>query len=91
MTAPGPTLAFHRAARAQQVQLHRFLGCPTLTHDQAEAARRIIEATGARHTVEHMITDRYEQALAALEGAPFEEPVADALRRLAAQVVRRAA
>ncbi|MFE2726175.1 polyprenyl synthetase family protein [Kitasatospora sp. NPDC059327] len=85
------TVAFDRATRAQRDLLHRYLGCSTLTQDQADEARRVIEATGARHTVERMITDRYEQVLTAMDDAPFEAPVADALRRLAAQVVQRAA
>ncbi|MFD9065176.1 polyprenyl synthetase family protein [Kitasatospora purpeofusca] len=83
------TLALQQADPAQQDQLRLFLGSPSLTPDQAEVARRIIEATGARQAVESMITDRYERALGALTS--FEAPTADALRRLAAGAVRRTA
>ncbi|MGY0464153.1 polyprenyl synthetase family protein [Kitasatospora sp. cg17-2] len=82
-------LALQRATHAQADRLRFFLGCRTLTEDQADAARRIIEATGAHHAVDRMITDRYEEALAALE-SPFIDPaVTDALRLLADQSARR--
>ncbi|MGW2540086.1 polyprenyl synthetase family protein [Kitasatospora sp. NPDC001574] len=78
-------LALQRATHAQADQLRFFLKCRTLTEDQADAARRIIESTGAHHAVDRMITCRYEEALAALE-SPFIEPaVTDALRLLADQ------
>ncbi|GAA2258276.1 polyprenyl synthetase family protein [Streptomyces amakusaensis] len=84
-------LALQRATPEQGDRLRAFLGCPALTRDQAETARRIIEATRARHTVEHMITERYEQAVAVLEGSAVAGPIADALRRLARRATRRAA
>ncbi|MGW2542339.1 polyprenyl synthetase family protein [Kitasatospora sp. NPDC001574] len=83
------TLALQQATRSQRDQLRLFLGCSSLTPDQAEVARRIIETTGARQAVERMIAERHEQALTAL-GA-FAPPTADALRRLAVQAVRRTA
>ncbi|MFI7344033.1 polyprenyl synthetase family protein [Streptomyces sp. NPDC050085] len=82
-------LALTRARRAQADQLRLFLGCPTLTEEQAQVARRIITASGAVRTVETMIAERYEQAQAALDTAPIDPAVKDALHRLADTAVRR--
>ncbi|MFJ4689471.1 polyprenyl synthetase family protein [Streptomyces sp. NPDC088789] len=82
-------LALQRATPAQAEQLRLLLGCPTLTDEQADAARRVITATGARDAVEHMITRRYEQAVGALDRAPVDAAAAVALRRLADLAVRR--
>ncbi|MFE5852333.1 polyprenyl synthetase family protein [Streptomyces sp. NPDC056500] len=84
-------LALAHAPQAQADQLRLFLGCPALTEDQAQVARRIITATGAVHTVETMITERYEQAMTALAAAPIAPAATDALRRLADTAVRRSA
>ncbi|MFD6340235.1 polyprenyl synthetase family protein [Streptomyces sp. NPDC060131] len=84
-------LALAHAPQAQADQLRLFLGCPALTEDQAQVARRIITATGAVHTVETMITERYEQAMTALAAAPITPAATDALRRLADTAVRRSA
>ncbi|WP_172387764.1 polyprenyl synthetase family protein [Streptomyces sp. MNP-20] len=84
-------LALTRADRAQADQLRLFLGCPTLTEDQAHVARRIITATGAVEIVETMISERYEQAMTALATAPIDPAAKDALRRLADTAVRRRA
>ncbi|WP_329024184.1 polyprenyl synthetase family protein [Streptomyces sp. NBC_00690] len=78
-----------RAHRAQADQLRLLLGCPTLTESQAKVACRIIQATSAHDTVNHMIEQRYETALAALDTAPIQPAAADALRRLADEAVRR--
>ncbi|ARZ72516.1 geranylgeranyl diphosphate synthase [Streptomyces albireticuli] len=82
-------LTLQHATPAQADQLRLFLGCPTLTDHQAETARRIIQDTGADHTVNTMITERYEQALTALDSAPIAPAATDALRRLADQAVTR--
>lgn len=82
-------LTLQRAGRAEADQLRRFLGCRTLTEDQADVARGIIVGVGADHAVDRMITQRYEEALAALDGASIEPSAAGALRHLADQVVRR--
>ncbi|MEV6419921.1 polyprenyl synthetase family protein [Streptomyces sp. NPDC051662] len=82
-------LALRHASRVQADQLRLFLGCRTLTDDQADTAREIIVATGAAHRVETMIADRYERALRHLESAPFEPASADLLREFADSAVRR--
>ncbi|MGA5135351.1 polyprenyl synthetase family protein [Streptomyces olivoreticuli] len=82
-------LALQHASHARADQLRLLLGCPNLTEDQAEAARRIITATGAPAMVEEMITERYERAMASLETAPFAPAVAGALGSLADSAVRR--
>ncbi|MFI1801072.1 polyprenyl synthetase family protein [Streptomyces sp. NPDC020379] len=82
-------LTLKHASRAQAGQLRLSLGCPTLTEDQAEVARRIITATGAPDRVEEMITKRYERALAALETAPFGQVATATLHSLAESAVRR--
>ncbi|WP_405965514.1 polyprenyl synthetase family protein [Streptomyces sp. NBC_00723] len=84
-------LTLQRARRAQADQLRLFLGCRTLTEDQADAVRRIVVATDADRTVNHMITERHRKALAALDRAPVDPAAANALRRLADQAVRRTA
>ncbi|WP_372412399.1 polyprenyl synthetase family protein [Streptomyces luteireticuli] len=82
-------LALQRANPTQADQLRRFLGCPQLTDDQASVARNIITATGARDTVERMITDRCEQAEHALTHAPIPPDTAAALSHLAHVATRR--
>ncbi|MCC2280859.1 polyprenyl synthetase family protein [Streptomyces sp. ET3-23] len=82
-------LPLKRARPAQADQLRLFLGCPTLTDDQARAARRIITDSGAVHTVEEMITKRYEDAMTALDAAPIHPAAKNALHRLADSAVRR--
>lgn len=82
-------LALLHASRSQKDQLRELLGSPTLTEDQASAARDIIAATGADRMVEEMITERYGLALEKLKSAPVEPATIDALRRLADRSVRR--
>ncbi|MDO0917538.1 polyprenyl synthetase family protein [Streptomyces sp. DT2A-34] len=77
------------ATRARADQLRLLLGCPTLTEDQAEVARRIITHAGSREAIERMITDRYEQALAALDRAHLPAHVDTRLRELAQQAAWR--
>ncbi|MEU0687350.1 polyprenyl synthetase family protein [Streptomyces uncialis] len=82
-------LALLHASRSQIDQLRELLGSPTLTEDQASAARDIIAATGADRMVEEMITERYGLALEQLKSAPMEPAALDALRHLADRSVRR--
>ncbi|MFE2727316.1 polyprenyl synthetase family protein [Kitasatospora sp. NPDC059327] len=82
-------LALQRATDAQADRLRSFLGCRTLTEDQADASRRIIESTGAHRAVDGMITQRYKEALAALESPLIDPVVTDTLRLLADQSARR--
>jgi len=82
-------LALQHAPCAQADQLRLFLGNPNLTQDQAEVARRIITATGARSEIEAMITEQFEQALTCLQMIPVEPAAAEVLRHLAETAVRR--
>ncbi|TRV80973.1 polyprenyl synthetase family protein [Streptomyces sp. 130] len=84
-------LAVRRATRPQARLLRMYVGNPGLDEEGAAAVRRVLEATGARETVEQMINARYEAAVTALEQAPFAPGAALALRRIAARaVIRRA-
>ncbi|MFF2789780.1 polyprenyl synthetase family protein [Streptomyces sp. NPDC058049] len=82
-------LTLQHASRTQADHLHHILGCPTLTEEQAEEARHIFTASGARHAVEEMITTRHEQALTALASAPLAPVAIQALTALAHTIVRR--
>ncbi|MER6694909.1 polyprenyl synthetase family protein [Streptomyces minutiscleroticus] len=82
-------LALADADPAQAARLRALVGDPRLDLEGAEEVRDIFTATGARATVEQMITDRYRQALVALDAAPFTPAAAQALSALARQVVRR--
>ncbi|NEC67593.1 polyprenyl synthetase family protein [Streptomyces sp. SID9727] len=84
-------LAVRRATRPQARLLRRFVGDPCLDEEGAAAVRRVLEVTGARTTVEQMISTRYAAAVAALEQAPFLPRAAEALRRIADSAVTRAA
>ncbi|WP_432013416.1 polyprenyl synthetase family protein [Streptomyces cucumeris] len=76
-------LALRAADRVQDAQLRELLGDPLLDEKQAAIVREIFDATGARETVERMIDERRQQALHALDTAPFTPDAVAALRRLA--------
>ncbi|MER5890847.1 polyprenyl synthetase family protein [Streptomyces sp. NPDC001941] len=82
-------LALTHATRAQADQLRLLIGCADLTEDQAEAAQRIVTATGARDTVEAMITERLGQALAALRTMSLAPDATNLLRHLAESALTR--
>jgi geranylgeranyl diphosphate synthase type I len=82
-------LARDAADREQSARLRELFGNPDLDATGATELRRIIEATGARDTIEQMIRVRTEAALAALETAPLEGSARTALAALAAQVAHR--
>ncbi|MFE9687492.1 polyprenyl synthetase family protein [Streptomyces sp. NPDC006285] len=82
-------LALAQAPRAQAGQLRQFLGCPTLTEEQAAGAWRIITASAAPRRIEDMIRERYDQALSALGTAPIPIEVRERLRALADGAVWR--
>ncbi len=60
--------ALAAASPEQRQTLEAALGDPDLDAGTAEAARRVIEETGARATVTRMISDRLQTARAALAG-----------------------
>ncbi|MER5886696.1 polyprenyl synthetase family protein [Streptomyces sp. NPDC001941] len=82
-------LTLQRARPNQLAALHAHLGNPALSGRDAAAVREIVVATGARDTVEEMITDRYREALSALDAAGFTAEGAHALRALADSAVWR--
>lgn len=84
-------LAARRATGAQQALLAQLVGDPTLDESGAARIRDVLEATGARSSVESMIAARYEQALAALDNAALAPAATVALRRIAALAVERTA
>ncbi|WP_229886967.1 polyprenyl synthetase family protein [Streptomyces subrutilus] len=81
--------ALARATPAQAHTLHAGLGNPYLTCAEAARMRQIITDTGAQATVENLITERYEQALAVLDHAPLRPPAVAFLRTMAAAVATR--
>jgi geranylgeranyl diphosphate synthase type I len=82
-------LAVRRASPAQLSTLRGLVGRSDLNGEQAAEVRTILESTGARQTVEHMITTRYDAALAALDEAPFPETASVRLRQIAQAATAR--
>ncbi|WP_234362857.1 polyprenyl synthetase family protein [Streptomyces formicae] len=79
-----------KAADDTQARLLRTLyGNARLDEDDTDTVRAVLRATGADQAVEHMITNRYEQALAALEGLSLPREVHHQLRSLADKTVWR--
>lgn len=79
-----------RAGDTEQIaRLHTLLGDAGLDETDAEEIRAIFASTGARDTVERMIDDRYRQALASLDSAPFTTEAVTALKQLAVTATRR--
>ncbi|MFD7235965.1 polyprenyl synthetase family protein [Streptomyces syringium] len=83
-------LTTQRATGAQRALLEHLVGDPGLEDDAADRIREVLEATGARTSVESMIAMRHEQAMTALEDAPLPLAAAVTLRRIAALAVERA-
>ncbi len=90
---PTVLLALARQATgpAGRARLRALVGQPDLDHAGAAEARRVIEATGARESVERMIRARADTALAALDRLPLAEPARTALTDLAARAIDRSA
>lgn len=84
-------LAVRRACEADLKLLRTMMGNPDVTAEDVDRLRVILDATGARRCVEEMIQHRREQALVALERAPFPPGAIRTLRDLAQKAtVRRA-
>ncbi|AXE81908.1 geranylgeranyl diphosphate synthase [Streptomyces atratus] len=82
-------LAVQRASTAELKTLRELVGRSDLNDEHAAAVRTILNSTGARQTVEEMITTRRAAALAALDNAPFPESATASLRRLALDATAR--
>jgi geranylgeranyl diphosphate synthase type I len=84
-------LATRRATPEQRRTLGALVGRTDLGEEDAARVRLVLRSTGACDTVEAMITERYERALATLDTDLLTPPVATALRRLAARATVRTA
>ncbi|MGW6286427.1 polyprenyl synthetase family protein [Streptomyces sp. NPDC055107] len=84
-------IALQRADPAQASVLRTGLGNRALTEAHASTIREVFAATGARTAVENLISQRYEEALAALDHAPLRPGATAALRSMAAAAVTRTA
>ena len=71
--------------------LDELLGDPDLTPEQIRTMQLTIRASGAVDTVEQMIADNVERAIAALDAAPLGATAKAQLRDLAITVTRRSA
>lgn len=81
--------ALDRADDAQRRRLSGVLGDKDATDDDVAAAARIIEDTGARGSVEALITEHLDLGLDTIENAPLTTDGRRALVRLAESSVRR--
>ncbi|WP_232548566.1 polyprenyl synthetase family protein [Propioniciclava soli] len=81
--------AFARASEADAATLAGLFGDPALSAKDAEAARKIIVASGAREAVEAEIDREFTAALAALEASDLTETGRAGLIALAHKAVRR--
>jgi geranylgeranyl diphosphate synthase type I len=84
-------LAMERASTDQRELLHGGLGNRALSEQDVAAVRAVIEDTGALHEVEKLITERAEQARAALDTPAIRPEAQDALDALATAAVERRA
>ncbi|MGW5864818.1 polyprenyl synthetase family protein [Streptomyces sp. NPDC055239] len=82
-------LALRGADSEQTAQLRRLLGDPLLDEQGADTVRGIFEATRAREQVECMIDDRRQQALRAIDRAPFTAETMDALEQITRMAIVR--
>jgi geranylgeranyl diphosphate synthase type I len=84
-------LAMERATAGQRQLLRDGLGNRALCVDDVAALRAVIEDTGALDEVEKLITDRAEQARAALDTPAIRGEAQDGLDALATAAVERRA
>lgn len=82
-------LAHAAAGSDQRAELERVLGDPALNAAGIDAARELLVSTGAVADVEAMITQRLEQALAALDTAVIRPDAREALIVLAEAATAR--
>lgn len=82
--------ALERADGAAAARLRTVLGAKDATDEDVAAAARIVEETGARAHVEHLIDQHLAAGLEALRGIPLTDDGSQALTRLAELSVRRA-
>ena len=83
--------ALDLAGARDEATVRRLLGRPDLDESGVAELRQVIVDTGALTHVEHLISARLNEALAALAAAPVTPVAADALRELAVAATARAA
>ncbi|MEV8022131.1 polyprenyl synthetase family protein [Streptomyces sp. NPDC086554] len=76
-------VAFQSADRDQEQLLRTLIGDPELGEDGAARIRKVLVDTGARATVENMITSRCDQAQRALDRGALPPSATTSLRHLA--------
>ena len=81
--------AVQRASKEQAFHLREGLGDPHLTAQAIDELRKIIIATGALDEVEFLISERTDQALAALAAAELDADARTALSELAVAATAR--
>ena len=81
--------AVQRASKEQAFHLREGLGDPHLTTQAIDELRTIIIATGALDEVEFLISERTDQALAALAAAELDADARTALSELAVAATAR--
>ncbi|MFD3997742.1 polyprenyl synthetase family protein [Streptomyces sp. NPDC058548] len=84
-------LAHQRADAEQRRTLLTLVGDPLLDEDGAARVRGVLDRTGARVAVEELIRDRREQALHAMDDAPFRADAVALLQRFARTATIRSA
>ncbi|MFI6085458.1 polyprenyl synthetase family protein [Streptomyces sp. NPDC051217] len=77
------------ATPVERRELEKLLGRRTLSADQLERVRAIVEGTGARERVEEMITERVGAAVGALGGAGLPRIAHRSLTQLATAATSR--
>ncbi|OKJ14081.1 hypothetical protein AMK19_10965 [Kitasatospora sp. CB01950] len=77
------SLAHRSVTPARAPLLHALYGNSRLDEEDAGRLRALLRDTGADRAVERMITERYEQAAAVLDGLPVPAEVREQLRVLA--------
>lgn len=82
-------LAMSRADEAQRHTLSTLFGSPGLDEEQAVRLRAVLDDTGARATIERLISTRYEQARRALDRAALPPVATDTLREIALSSTER--
>lgn len=82
-------LAVQRASRREMRSLRARFGRRKLNERDADVVRTILENTGARQAVEDLIRTRRDEALTALDRAPFPAAAVAALRDIAGSATAR--
>ena len=83
--------AMEKLSDEQRAALNAELGSSTLSVDDITRIQALLESTGARAAVEHLIDSEYDKAMAALTESEIRPEAVSALTALAQRVVVRSA